>query len=61
MIFSNTENLTLFIEKFLLNIGIFYPLGEPISPHLLRCGPFAVDDHSFMDRRLASTATSTRE
>jgi len=27
-------------------IGIFYTLGEPISPHLLRCGPFAVEDHS---------------
>jgi hypothetical protein len=24
----------------------FLPSGEPISPHLLRCGPFAVDDHS---------------
>jgi hypothetical protein len=30
--------------------GIFYPLGEPISPHLLCCDPFAVDDHSFMTR-----------
>jgi len=29
-------------------IGIFYPTGEPISPHLLRCSAFAVDDHSFM-------------
>jgi hypothetical protein len=27
-------------------IGIFYPSGEPISQHLQRCGPFAVDDHS---------------
>jgi hypothetical protein len=42
-------------------LGIFYPLGEPISLHLLCCGPIAVDDHSFMGRRLASTATSTRE
>jgi hypothetical protein len=39
----------------------FFPHGEPISPHLLRCGPFAVEDHSFMSRRLASAATSTRE
>jgi hypothetical protein len=45
----------------LLYVGIFYPLGEPISLHLLCCGPIAVDDHSFMGRRLASTATSTRE
>ena len=48
-------------KKLYILIGIFYPLGEPISPHLLRCAPFAVDDHSFMDRRLASAATSTRE
>jgi hypothetical protein len=47
--------------KFLFSIGIFYPTGEPISLHLLRCDPFAVDYHSFMGRRLASTATSTRE
>jgi len=31
-----------------LSVGIFYPSGEPISLHLLRCGPIAVDDHSFM-------------
>jgi len=42
-------------------IDILYPSGEPISPHLLRCGPFGVDNHTFMDRRLAVTATSTRE
>jgi hypothetical protein len=42
-------------------VGIFYPSGEPISLHLLCCGPIAVEDHSFMGRRLASTATSTRE
>jgi len=29
-------------------IGIFYPSGEPILLHLLRCDPFAVDDHSCM-------------
>jgi hypothetical protein len=40
-------------------VGIFSPLGEPILPHLLCCGSFAVDDHSFMARRLASAATST--
>jgi hypothetical protein len=42
-------------------VGIFYPSGEPVSLHLPCCGPIAVDDHSFMGRRLASTATSTRE
>jgi len=44
-----------------LCVGIFYLSGEPISLHLLRCGPFAVDYHSFMGQHLASTATSTRE
>jgi hypothetical protein len=27
--------------KFLISIGIFSPSGEPISPHRLRCSPFA--------------------
>jgi hypothetical protein len=26
-------------------VGNFYPSGEPISLHLLRCGPIAVEDH----------------
>ena len=43
------------------SIDIFFPLGKPILPHLHRYGPFEVDDHIFMDRCLASTATSTRE
>jgi len=38
-------------------IGIFYPSGEPISQHLLRCDPFAVHLYSGMDRRLASAAS----
>ena len=50
-----------FENNFFILIGIFYPKGEPILPHLLRYGPFAVDDHSFMGRRLASATTSTRE
>ena len=29
-------------------IGIFYPLGEPILPHLLRYSTFVVKDHNFM-------------
>jgi len=37
-----------FEKKFFILIGIFYPAGEPILPHLLRYSPFAVDDHSFM-------------
>jgi len=31
-------------------IGIFYPSGKPISPHLLRYKGFAVGDHSFILR-----------
>jgi len=27
-------------------IGIFYPSGEPISPHRLRCSPIAVYRYS---------------
>jgi hypothetical protein len=46
---------------FLFLIDIFYLSGELISPHLLRYGPFEVDDHVFMGRRLAYTATSSRE
>jgi len=37
------------------------PSGQPIRPHPLRCGPFAVPSYSFMARRLAAAATSTRE
>jgi hypothetical protein len=39
----------------------FHPAGEPIWPHPLRCGPFAVPQYSFMARRLAAAAGSTRE
>jgi hypothetical protein len=42
-------------------IDIFYPSDEPISSHLLCCGPVVVDDHNFLGRRLASAATSARE
>ncbi len=47
--------------KFMIIIDILYPSGERISQHLLRCGPFGVDNHTFMGRRLESAATSTRE
>jgi hypothetical protein len=59
MFFQQIKFYRLFLSSF-FSIGIFYPPGEPISPHLLRCDPFAVDYHSFMGRRLASAATSTR-
>jgi len=36
--------------KYSTYVGIFYHSGEPISPHLLCCGPFAVVNHSFMNR-----------
>jgi hypothetical protein len=45
----------IFHTYFSFYVGILYPSGEPISPHLLRCGAFAVDNHSFMRRRLAPT------
>jgi len=42
----------IFENKFFILIGISYPKGEPISPHLLRYSPFAVDDHVITsDRR----------
>jgi len=59
--FSESRFKFSLLSIYSLYVGIFYPLGEPISLHLLCCGPIAVDDHSFMGRRLASTATSTRE
>jgi len=50
-----------FKKKVFIFIGIFYPSGEPISPHRLRCSPFAVDDHSFMGHFLAARAILTRQ
>jgi hypothetical protein len=45
--------LTLLKKLFKKNLfkftGIFFPSGEPILLHLLRCDPFAVDNHSCMD------------
>jgi hypothetical protein len=49
------------MKTFLYIVGIFFPPGERISLHLLRCGPFGVDNHTFMRRRLAFAAISTRE
>jgi len=48
-------------DKSLIFIGIFYPSGEPISPHRLRCSPFAVVHYSVMGHFLAAAAISTRE
>jgi hypothetical protein len=53
----------LFIFPFRLQTDAekLHPAGEPIWPHPLRCGPFAVPKYGFMARRLAAAATSTRE
>jgi hypothetical protein len=55
-----------FSQMFFSLIDMFFPSGELISQHLLRCGAgrlgrFEVDNHVFMGRRLASAANSTRE
>lgn len=55
------KSIILFSRIIYIFIDIFYPSGEPISPHLLRCGLFAVDDHSFTEPRLASVANSSHE
>jgi len=57
---ENFFSSDLFIQ-YLFYIGIFNPEGEPISAHLLRCGGFAVDNHSFSRRRLVTGPISTRE
>jgi hypothetical protein len=50
-----------FSLPFLFIIDIFYPSGDLISPHRLRCSPLAVVHYSFMGHFLAVAATSTRE
>jgi hypothetical protein len=42
-------------------IGIFSPLGEPISLHQLCCSPFAVCKYNFMGHFLADAAILARE
>jgi hypothetical protein len=44
-----------------ISIRIFYPSGEQISPHRLRCSPFAVVHYSFMGHFLAAAAIFARE
>ncbi len=48
-------------KNLLILIGIFYPSGEPISLHQLRCSPFAVVHYSFIGHFLAAAAILTRE
>jgi hypothetical protein len=45
-----------FLRKF---FRFVYPLGKPMSSHLLRCQGLAVDDYSFALGRLEAGATST--
>jgi hypothetical protein len=54
------SNKYFFERKVFLLIGIFYPSGEPISLHRLRCSPFAVVHYSFMGHFLAAAAILTR-
>ena len=61
MFYLNIQLCSLNSTTFLLIIDIFYPLGELISQHLLRCGSFEVDDHVFMSQRLATAELSARE
>jgi hypothetical protein len=42
-------------------VSIFYPSGEPISQHRLRCNSFVVVHYNFMSHFLAATITSVRE
>jgi hypothetical protein len=48
-------------NPFVLINGIFYPPGEPISPHQLHCGLFAAVNCSFTGHFFADAAISTRE
>jgi hypothetical protein len=51
----------LFVKNLYIFIGIFYPMGKPISLHRLHCGPIAVYKYSIMGHCLAAAAISTRE
>jgi hypothetical protein len=48
-------------KKYFYKHRLFYPSGEPISLHRLRCSPFAVVYYSFMGHFLVVTAISTRK
>jgi len=45
---TSSESHYLLNFLLLIIIGILYPMGEPILPHLLRYSPFVVKDHNFM-------------
>jgi len=50
--FSKSKFKLSFMSINSLYVGIFYLSGEPLSLHLLCCGPIAVDDHVITsDRR----------
>jgi len=53
--------INLYVRAKRIGIGIFYPMGELISLHRLRCNPFAVYKYSFMGYYLAAAVISTRE
>jgi len=57
---ANQSDNSVFIGLIII-IDIFYPTGELILLHRLRCSPFAVVHYSFMGHFLAATATSTRK
>jgi len=61
MFIRKSKIFTLRLKTLFGIISIFYPSGELISPHLLRCSPLAVVHYSFAGHCLAVTATSTRE
>jgi len=62
----NAPDFAVYLEEYFLKkefhkfFGIFYPPGEPISQHRLRCGPFAVDHYNFMSHCLVAAAISSR-
>jgi hypothetical protein len=60
LLFQSIKEIALF-SVLLFSVGIFYPPGEPISPHRHRCSQFAVVNYSFMGCGLAAAAISTRE
>jgi hypothetical protein len=58
---SSSNFLKKYSNSFILFIGIFYPLGKPISPHQLPCSPFAGVHYSFMSCFFAAAAILARE
>jgi hypothetical protein len=66
ILLDNHLDISVFNRLSINNNRHFYLKGESISPYLLRCGLFGVDDHVFIGRCLAPTqptpaANSTRE